>query len=141
MKYKLSDIAHIAEIIGAVAIVLSLIFVGIQLNDSTRATRSATANESISTVTAWYSELGHNEQSSALFWNALADPTALTPEEWVQFVFNLHGLMLPFQNSYYLAQEGTLDAEVQQSITEAIVAAKEQPGFHLFWRQRRGIFF
>ena len=41
MKTSLSDFAQIAEIISAVAIVLSLIFVGFQLSDNAAATRSA----------------------------------------------------------------------------------------------------
>ncbi|MFT7314147.1 MAG: hypothetical protein ACI9J5_002289, partial [Paraglaciecola sp.] len=43
MKYKLSEVAEIAEIIGAVAIVLSLVFVGAQLQKNTSATKSASA--------------------------------------------------------------------------------------------------
>lgn len=138
---KLKKWALIAEIVGAVAIILSLLFVGIELNDSTRATRSATANQAISTVTGWYATIGNNAQASAVFWNAMADPDSQTPEEWLQFVLNLHGLLLSFQNSYYLAEEGTLDPEVHESITEVLVGVKDQPGFHRFWQQRRSIFF
>lgn len=36
MKLKLSDWASIAEVVGAIAIVISLIYVGVQVNDSTR---------------------------------------------------------------------------------------------------------
>jgi len=141
MKYKLSDIASIAEIIGAVAIVLSLIFVGVQLKDSTRATRSATANEAISTLTAWYAEIGTDEQTSSLFWNAMADPEARTPEEWFQFTMVFHGIMLTFQNSFYLANEGTLDEEIHQSMTEVLVGVKDQPGLRRYWGQRKSIFY
>jgi len=44
-KFSLQDIESIAEVIGAIAIVVSLIYVGIQVNDSALATRSATAND------------------------------------------------------------------------------------------------
>ena len=42
MKMMLSEYAQIAEIVGAFAIILSLIFVGYQLNNNAKATRSAT---------------------------------------------------------------------------------------------------
>ena len=42
MKIKLADWASIAEILGAVAIVISLVFVGFQINDGNRETRAAT---------------------------------------------------------------------------------------------------
>ncbi len=137
----LEQLANIAEVIGVIVVAITLIFLTAQMRQNTRATRSATANESISTVTAWYREIGNSEQSSSLFYNAVADPESQTPEEWLQFVLNLHGLFLAFQNGFYLAREGTLDDRINQSLTEVIVAVKDQPGFQLFWRQRKAIFF
>ena len=111
------------------------------MKDSTRATRSATANEAISTLTAWYAEIGTDEQTSSLFWNAMADPEARTPEEWFQFTMVFHGIMLTFQNSFYLANEGTLDEEIHQSMTEVLVGVKDQPGLRRYWGQRKSIFY
>ena len=137
----LEQLANIAEVIGMIVVAVTLIFLTVQMRHNTRATKSATANESVSTVTAWYREIGNSEQSCTLLYNALADPESQTPEEWLQFVMNLHGLFLAFQNSYYLAREGTLDDRINQSLTEVMVGIKDQPGFQLFWRQRKAIFF
>jgi len=140
MGLNLSDYAKLAEIISAFAIVVSLIFVGFQLKDNAKATRSATANATISTICAWYSATGQNEQASAMFLNGMENPAALSREKWFQFVFNLHALMLIFQNSHYLGVEGTLDYEIRDSLTAVIAAAKDQPGFQRYWDQRRAIF-
>ena len=43
-----------------------------------------------------------------------------------------------FQNSYLLSKEGTLDPEVREAVTFAIVAVKDLPGIDRYWRQRRG---
>ena len=137
----LEQLANIAEVIGVIVVAVTLIFLTAQMRQNTRATRSATANESVSTVTAWYREIGNSKQSSTLFYNANADPESQTPEEWLQFVLNLHGLFLAFQNGFYLAREGTLDDRINQSLTAVIVADQDQPGFQLFWRQRKAIFF
>ncbi len=137
----LEQLANIAEVFGMLIVAITLIFFTVQMRQNTRATKSASANESISMVAAWYREIGISEQSSALFYNALADPEAQTPEEWVQFVLLVHALFIVFQNSYYLAREGTLDDRITQSINVAIVGIKDQPGFQLYWRQRKAIFF
>jgi len=42
LKMKLSDWASIAEIIAAVGVILSLIFVGLQINEGNQETRAAT---------------------------------------------------------------------------------------------------
>jgi hypothetical protein len=128
------------EILGALAVVLSLAFVGIQIGENNRATKSAMASASVDSITAWYVEIGNNEQSSALLYHYLGDPNSLSAEKRFQAALNLHGLFLIFQNSYYLVNEGTLEQAILRSLTEAIVGIKEQPGFHLFWKQRRSIF-
>jgi len=131
---------NISETIGVSAVILSLIFVGIQIRENNRATMSAMASASIDQTTTWYVELGNNSESSAILYNYFANPNSLTAEQRFQATINLHGLFLVFQNSYYLVQEGTLEQSILHSLTEAIVGIKKQPGFILFWKQRRSIF-
>lgn len=141
MENRLQKITLITEIVGAVAIVISLIFVGIQFTENTKATKSATAASTVATISSWYIEMGNNQQSSSLFWNFMADPESLTSEERFQVLISLHGLFLTFQNSFYLSQQGTLDSNIQESITKAAAGVKDQPGFRLFWKLRRELFF
>jgi hypothetical protein len=140
VKYKLSEVAHIAEIVGAVAIVLSLIFVGIQLQKNTSATRSASAIAATNSMSQWYSNLGSNEQNSNLFRNFMADPSSISEEQRFQVIMNFHAAMLIIQNNFYLANEGTLDAEMEVSISESIVVLKDYPGWKLYWKTRRALF-
>ena len=42
MKWKLNELASIAEIVAAVGVILSLIFVGFQISDGSNETRAAT---------------------------------------------------------------------------------------------------
>jgi hypothetical protein len=53
MKLKLSDWANIAEVLGAVAIVVSLIFVGMQINQGNRETRAATVQSALDSEMAF----------------------------------------------------------------------------------------
>ena len=140
MKLKLSDWASIAEVIGAIAIVVSLIYVGIQVNDSTRAVRSATANETSAALSSWYSSIGASAQASEVFYNGVTDPGSLSIEETAQFIYLIHGLFIEYQAAYYLGQEQTLDEGVQESITNTLVGVREQPGVLMYWEQRRDLF-
>lgn len=142
MKYTLNKIALYAEIFGGIAIVVSLIFVGIQFRENTIATKSATANAANAITVAWYVETGNSAQSSQLMWNYVKDPKSITSSgEKYQATMLMHGLFLSFQNSYYLAAEGTLDQNVHESLTAALKAAKIQPGFLEFWENRKSLFF
>ena len=106
------------------------------------AKRSATANATNAMIVAWYTESGNSEQSSQLMWNYLKDPESVeTSAEKFQATILLHGLILAFQNSYYLEKQGTLDHNMQESLTAAIRAVKEEPGWQEYWENRKSLFF
>lgn len=140
MKYKLKEIALFAEIIGGMAILISLIFVGVQFKENAKATRSATATATIASMSSWYSDLGNNQQSSEQLWKFMTTPDSIPQEQRMQPIFNLHATFLLLQNSYLLVQDDTLDARIQESLAEAIKGASKQPGMILYWQLRRSLF-
>lgn len=137
MKLKLSELANFAEIIGAFAVVISLVYVGIQVNDSASAVRAASANDANVALQNWYLQIGSDQQTSELFYAALTSEEALSNQEEFQFLMMMHGAFLAFQNSYFLAEEGTIDTDLRDSITAAILGIKNLPGMARYWRQRR----
>ena len=137
MKIKLSKLASLAEIIGAFAVVVSLIYVGIQVNDSAGAVRSAAANDANVAMQSWYLQIGSNQQTSELWYRAVTSEVALSNQEEFQYLMMTHAAFLGFQNSYLLAEEGTIDPELRESINSAIRGVKDLPGMTRYWRQRR----
>jgi hypothetical protein len=140
MRLKLSEWASVAEIIGAAAVIISLVYVGYQVNDNTSAIRSAAANDASVAMQSWYLEMGSNGEASDLWFNAMTSPEPLPTHDEFQFMMMMHAVLLGMQNSYLLAQEGTIDTEFREGITTAIVAVKDLPGMMRYWRQRRDFF-
>ncbi len=136
----LAEWGALGELIGGVAIIVSLIYVGFQVRESARATRSAAANDASAAMQSWYLELGSNRQASDLWLNAMRSPEPLSTHDEFQFLMSMHAVFLGFQNSYLLSEEGTLDPEIREALTFAIIAVKDLPGMDRFWRQRRGFF-
>jgi len=137
LKLKLSKLASIAEIIGALAIVISLIYVGVQVNDSAVAVRSASANDANVAAQNWYLVVGSDQQTSQVFYDGLTSQEALPSHEEFQFLMMFHGIFLAFQNSYLLAEEGTIGIELREALTRAILGVKDTPGMRRYWRQRK----
>ena len=137
MKLKLSEMANIAEIFGALAVIISLIYVGVQVNDSAKAVRSASVNDANIAVQSWYLEVGSDQQTAEIFYRALTSKEALPDAEEFQFMMMFHGVFLSFQNSYLLAEEGTIDVELREALTQAIVGVTDPPGMRRYWRQRK----
>ena len=131
------DKRNVIEAVGLAAVVLSLVFVGLEVNESTRATRSATAAETTATIAEWYTALGGDQQVSSMMRGYIIDPQSLTLEERFQATMNFHALMLILQSSFYLEEEGTLTPQIRQSMTKAITS---EPGVRFYWEQRKPIF-
>ena len=137
MNMKLPELASIAEIVGAFAVVISLIYVGVQVNDSAGAVRAASANDANVAVQSWYQQIGSDQQTSEIFYEALTSEEALSNQEEFQFLMIFHAVFLAFQNSYLLAEEGTIDVELREALTGGILGVKDTPGMRRYWRQRK----
>jgi len=85
----------------------------------------------------WYLQIGSDRETSERFYAALTSETPLSNQEEFQFLMMLHGAFLAFQNSYLLAEEGTIDTDLREAITAAILGVKTLPGMKRYWRQRR----
>ena len=137
MKLKLSEIASVAEIVGAFAVVVSLIYVGVQVSDSNSAVRSTAVNDANVAVQEWYLQIGSDEQASHQFYRSLMSDEINSNEQEFQFIMMFHGAFLAFQASYLMAEEGTIDSELVDGLTGAILIIKDTPGMKRYWRQRR----
>lgn len=123
---------------GGIAVIVSLIYVGLQVSDSTSAIRSAAASDATTAMQSWYLEMGRNRQASDIWYNAMWSPEPLPDRDEFQFMMSMHTAILGMQNSYLLVEEGTLDTEFREAVTTAIVAVKDLPGMDRYWKQRRG---
>ncbi len=136
-RLKLKQWSRIAEITGALAVVVSLIYVGIQVNDSAIAVRSASANDANVALEEWYLQVGSNPQTSELLFRGLTSPEALPSAEEFQYLMLIHAFFLGLQNSYLLAEEGAIDDELRRALNVSAAGISRLPGMARFWRQRK----
>lgn len=133
-------ISALSGIVSAVAVVITLIYLAIQIRGSAKASRSEAVTDATGGIQAWYQELGSNADTAALFLKGMANPSALTQLGQFQFLMLVHSIFLGFQRSYFLSETGTLDIGLRDSIGTAVQAVNHLPGIHFYWRQRK-IFF
>ncbi len=138
---KLSDAANWAEIVSAIGLVISLVYVGIQITDNTSATRSETASNANSEFIDFYTLVASDAELTDVWLRGVNSPDTLTQAESVRFTFVLHTVMLQFQNNYYLVDEGTLDPRMLEAINNTLGTIRGTPGFDYYWRNRKALFF
>jgi hypothetical protein len=106
-----------SEVIGAAAVVISLVYLALQIRQNTKAIRGST----LDAITAhMQEELRWSSEMPVVFKKAMEDPATLTYEEawalseWVTAAFTAR------QNEYYQYQQGMLDEEVWEGIENII---------------------
>ena len=138
---NLKNAASWSEIISALAIIISLIYVGIQVTDNTVATRTATATQANIQLIDFYKHLSESQEVVDIWYAGVREPESLTEQEFLRFTFLLHSVMLQFQNNFYLAQEGTLEKKILNTITLNMTLIKGTLGFEKYWKLRKKLFF
>ena len=118
-RRNLQDWASIAEVIGAIAVVISLLYVGFQVKENTGEVRAANRQQLVNRSFAATHGASANPELAAIV-AKLADGKSLTPAESVLYGYFVRGMLYDIQEAYLLYLEGRLDEEYWQ--TRAAIA-------------------
>ena len=134
MNPKLAQLASLAEIIASIAVVLSLIFVGLQISEATRETKAATLRSAAdSELFMAATVLNH-----ASTWDKVlnSEPLASGEESRTGIIlFNL--LMIESENRYHQFQAGFLTAQSWEGRHATLRSLTKLP-IYTVWRDSPG---
>ena len=139
-KFGLSDWANVAEIGAATGVIISLIFVGLQLQTNTEATEAAT-REAINQKDMAYLSLRLDSSVLARANAKLDNGEALSPLEESQVVHQEYVNFISFEHSFYQYRKGVLESE-EWSRHENIVRLQIENSRHaqIMWARKRHTF-
>jgi hypothetical protein len=132
----LQDIASIAEIAGAVAVVISLIYVGLQVRQNTAAVQSATAQAVHDNYAAWYINLSNDPSLNDLVIKGLRDYSVLDQTEKARFIDTFMAFSSYCQNAFYQWKQGALSPQLWLGWESLIMNLVGTPGGKDFWKER-----
>lgn len=134
MKSNLSDIASIAEIAAAIAVIVSLVFVGLQINEGNRETRAATAQALFDSELF----LAKTFVEHADTWEKILIGAPLEEGEELRKGINLYNMVImESENRYNQFRSGYLDAAEWQGTLEGLQPLRDLPMYE-FWRPSGG---
>lgn len=107
----LQDWGALGELIGGVAIIVSLIYVGLQIRQSTQTSRAATSQAYTSQFISSVSKL-LEPGFSDIFWRGLPGLHDLHGGERVAFVSYISIVLRMFESFYLQEQDGTFDSRL-----------------------------
>jgi hypothetical protein len=109
-KFRLSDWANVAEICAATGVIMSLIFVGLQIQNNTEASEAAT-REAINQKDFEYLSLRLDSSVLARANGKLENGEELSSLEESQLVHQEYVNFILFEHSYYQYSKGALEPD------------------------------
>ncbi len=132
-KLSLADMASVAQIVGALAVVLSLLYVAKGLNDNTAAVKAA----SVTAITAGSRESLLSAVTDAEFARIRIegdkDPSKLSELDAYRYFLFTRQLWLNFQNVWTQWKLGVIDDQLWTGYESAMCEIMASPGMRSQW--------
>jgi hypothetical protein len=132
----LEQASFAAQIVSAVAVIASLIFVGFQLKHATAAIRSTSSQAHVGLYTDLVRSIIDNVDFARTWSIGLTDPKAVTESEWVRFVAYASALFRLYESSRVQWLNGRLDKEHWYTIERQAADFGHLPGLQIAWKLR-----
>jgi hypothetical protein len=136
----LDDLANLGQVIGALAVVISLIYVAYQIRQNTNAVRSATAQAVHEHFSNRYNLVAADAELARIAANGLRDYASLSEQERVRFVATFMSFVSYSQNAFLKWREGLLKPALWLGWEQVMMNLFGAPGGKAFWKERGYLF-
>lgn len=133
-------IGAIAEAIGALAVVVSIVYLAVQIQSGTKALRTTLRDSAFHNLQEWNYVLSSDEELPWIFKRGLRNPTDLNDKELARFHHMMYSFYKVFENIYLHFLEGSIAEEAWENNNEILFLYYAQNGAQEYWRNRREIF-
>ena len=125
-------ISAIGQIVGALAVVISLIYLAREIRSNARAARLA----SMDALNRWLGELVVHPHLGELYYRGIRDLESLEGGDLVRFTALMNQLFYIYEEMYYQQLERHLDPRVWRETEAAMRDVNAYPGVQAWWRSR-----
>lgn len=129
---SLSALTNIASLISSVAVLLSLVYLALQVRQTERNQRAMMDRGRSQQVSQWLQFIAQPEISPLVLRGHALDPT-LTEDEKLRYRWCIYPLLLHYEDSFYQHREGMLGDAQYTSTLNHMKNSATTPGFRAAW--------
>ena len=129
-------ISAIGQIVGALAVVISLIYLAREVRSSAHATQLASRHSMEDIFIRWSQQLADNQNLRELYYRGLHDFESLEGADLVGFAQVMLQLFRAYEEAYYGHLEGDVDPRLWPGWEAAMRDINGYPGVQAYWRSR-----
>jgi len=137
---SIEELGSVGEFLSSIAVLVSLIYLAIQIRRSTEAARTSTYQSVVSDFGALNRAMASEPELSILFVNAMEDFDSLSVVEKARVSQLYFAVFHYFENMFYQYQKGYLESEVWQGWERLMLTYHSRPGFQSWWMLRHDVF-
>jgi len=130
---QLETLANLGEIIGGVAVVVSLIYLAVQVRQNTQAQQTENFSRALDRVATMQAYLTQNSETAAILAKGLTELSSLTTKERIRFTFGMYELFGAFEFMYLASKDAAIPEEVWQRWSSAVAWWLTFPGVQTWW--------
>jgi len=125
----------IGEIIGALAVFLTLIYLALQIRQNTKAVQASAVDASISKVTSVRQSMYENAEIAEIYIVGLANPDDLDELSRTRFRLLMHNILMAISNIYSQTNFAGLSSSMWESQLVLLRRVVTTPGGQWFWKE------
>ena len=129
-------ISAIGQLVGALAVVISLIYLAREVGSNARATRHATTRSTSEALNRWSQQLTEHPHLTEVYYRGIHDFESLEGADLARFSALVLQAFRNLEAMYYQHLEGHVDPRVWLGFEAAMRDFNAYPGVQAWWRSR-----
>ncbi len=133
----IQDWGAIGELVGGVAVIVTLIYIALQIRQNTRTIRLSTGYSNTKEFRDMFAALAENSGLSELIHKAANDATSISGAEKMRFYSFNNNFTRACENAYIQSTQGVLDPKHWAGMKRMMIDFTHMPGFREYWLNRK----
>jgi hypothetical protein len=133
-------ISAVSQLIGSIAVVLSVLYLAVQLRSSTRVARVAAMDAAAAALRDVTKPLMENAELARLWRTGLENLDGLSPEDQARFFHTAHQFLKAMETIHYHYFHGLLDSQLWEGWRELLHHYVSTPGLEYYLKRRGAVF-
>lgn len=135
-----NEVSALSDLIAAISVVISLIYLAIQVKSSARAFRATIRDSAFRSLEEWNHVMMSDESLASLFQKGCSNFNSLEDKELARFNHATYSFFKLFESIYIHYLEGSVGKDAWENNSHILIIYATQPGMQRYWKVRQKIF-
>lgn len=132
----IQDLGSLGEFVAALATIVTLIYLAIQIRQNTRSVRLAAESEASHQIAGWTAQVVNNQELGRIWDAAATDPDSLTDDEKRVYLWYVVELILLYESVFNLFREGLVSESSWMPKAKFILVLLRNSWLENWWTSR-----